>query len=180
MPIPLNANSISLRPITFKDTDNIVRWRNDPGVLKNFIDQRLITIEGHKQWLETMVFPGHVHQFIIETPVGSVGSVFLKDIDRVNQHAEFGIFIGEPSARGRGYGTISCRLACDYAFKNLCIERVFLRVLAENSSAIASYQKVGFIREGLFRKHVFVNGCYSDVVFMGILKAEYLDLFNET
>ncbi|MEG1557411.1 MAG: GNAT family protein [Oscillospiraceae bacterium] len=175
MKLTIDGDRLSIRPIERSDTGNIVRWRNTPEIVKNFIDRRPITQQSHQKWLETRVFTGDVVQFIItvkETGI-DIGSVFLRDIDKENRHCEYGIFIGELSAQGKGYGTEACRLACGYAFWTLGMHRVFLRVLAENRGAVKSYEKAGFVQEGIFRSHLFDGEKYHDIIFMGILGEEF-------
>lgn len=171
----LEDGNIRIRPIGMQDTDNVIRWRNSPQVQEHFIDQRPFTREGQEQWLMTQVEPGNVAQFIIELlPEGrAVGSVYLRDIDMTHGKAEYGIFIGEGAARGCGCGTKAAQLILNYAFKTLELHRVFLRVLADNSIAIGSYQKAGFVQEGCFRDGVCIKGQYVDLVFMSILKHEW-------
>ena len=48
------------------DTDNIVRWRNNPNVVKNFIFREPFTAEIHTKWMENKVKTGQVVQYIIE------------------------------------------------------------------------------------------------------------------
>lgn len=64
---------------------------------------------------------------------------------------EYGIFIGEESARGKGLGTETARLFTDFGFAGLHLHRISLRVLAENAAARRSYEKAGFVQEGIFR-----------------------------
>ena len=96
------SEKVYLKYITHEDTENIIRWRNKDNVRKNFLDQRPFTVESHTSWLENVVYTGRAAQFIIYEKEGDfpVGSVFLRDIDYQNKKAEFGIFIGEDSARG--------------------------------------------------------------------------------
>lgn len=171
----LRGEKISLRPIADADTENIVRWRNSPAVRANFLDQRLFTAESHRWWLKNRVETGEVAQFIVtRLDTGQdVGSVYLRDIDRDNGRCEYGVFLGEESARGLGLGSEACRLACRYAFGALGLRRVFLRVLADNAGAIRSYEKAGFRREGLLRAHVVLGGVPRDLVLMGLLAAEF-------
>ena len=162
---------IYLRLMTGQDTDNIVNWRNSDGVRKNFIYQALFTRESHENWIRTMVETGKVVQMII-CEVGTnrpVGSVYLRDIDETHQKAEYGIFIGEPDARGRGYGSAAAGLMIQYAFEELNLHRLFLRVYAENTQAIRSYEKAGFVKEAHLRDDVCIDGKYHDIVLMGIL-----------
>ena len=100
----LKENNLVLRPITESDTSLIVFWRNKESVKKNFLYRGDFTEETHRKWLEEKVKTGEVIQYIIEYKKQDVGSVYLRDIDYDNSSAEFGIFIGEDSARGKGIG----------------------------------------------------------------------------
>ena len=42
-------------------------------------------------------------------------------------------------------------------------------MLAENAAARRSYEKVGFVQEGIFRDMELLDGAYRDVVFMAKL-----------
>lgn len=164
---------VSIRPITPNDTDKIIAWRNNPRVRRNFIDQNLLTKEIHTRWLETVVNTGKAEQFIIEADGTGVGSVFLRDIDNAHKKAEFGIFIGEDGYAGKGVGTEAARKILEYAFDSIGLNKVFLRVLADNAAAIRSYEKCGFVREGCFREDVIAGGQFRDVVFMSMLKSDF-------
>ena len=108
----LTGTAVTLRPITDADTDLIVKWRNTPSVVQNFIFRQTFTPEMHRSWLATKVATGQVVQYIIVDKADGkpVGSVYYRDIDNHNRSAEYGIFIGEESARGKGLGTETARL----------------------------------------------------------------------
>ena len=176
----MKYNNVSLRNMTVEDTDNIIKWRNSPDVNINFIYRKPLTTEDHLSWIRNKVNTGEVVQFIIHSDNLNcdVGSVYLRDIDHNNRKAEFGIFIGESSARGHGIGRSAAKLILRYAFEELELNRVFLRVFARNEQAICSYKNAGFKYEGLFRQDVIVDGVKEDVVFMSILKEDYAGLQN--
>lgn len=162
------VSGIYLRLMTYDDTDSIVAWRNSDAVRQNFIYQQLFTKESHENWIRTMVETGKVVQMIIcdlatDKPLGSV---YIRDIDRNHNKAEYGIFIGEPGARGRGVGTASAKLMLRYCFEEGKLHRVFLRAFADNVQAIRSYEKAGFVREGLLKDDVCIEGQYRDIVWM--------------
>lgn len=163
------AAGIYLRLMTGDDTDLIVAWRNSDPVRKNFIYQEPFTREGHENWIRTMVETGKVVQMIIcDLATGMpLGSVYIRDIDRQHCKAEYGIFIGEESARGRGVGTAAAKLMLKYCFEEEGLHRVYLRALSENKQAIRSYEKAGFVREGLLKEDVCIEGEYRDIVWMG-------------
>jgi UDP-4-amino-4,6-dideoxy-N-acetyl-beta-L-altrosamine N-acetyltransferase len=166
---------IYLRPITDEDTDLIVKWRNSDAVRSRFIYRELFTPEGHTKWLRTVVDTGKAIQMILcdSATDQPLGSVFARDVDHKHNKAEYGIFIGEDSARGRGVGTAAAKLMLRYLFTEEGLHRVFLRVLSDNIAAIRSYEKAGFTREAYLRESVYLEGTYKDVILMAILEEEY-------
>ncbi|MBB3285959.1 MULTISPECIES: GNAT family protein [Rhizobium] len=70
-----------------------------------------------------------------------------------------------PAYRGQGLGRrlIEATLR---AARDVGIERVELSVYADNNRAIALYEKVGFVREGLARKSFRIDGRYKDTIHM--------------
>ena len=121
----LTGTAVTLRPITDADTDLIVKWRNTPSVVQNFIFRQTFTPEMHRSWLATKVATGQVVQYIIlDNADGKpVGSVYYRDIDNHNRSAEYGIFIGEESARGKGLGTETARLFTQFGVDTLHLHR---------------------------------------------------------
>ena len=73
-----------------------------------------------------------------------------------------------PAYRGRGIGLrlIQATLAQARVARFV---RVELDVHADNARAIALYEKVGFVREGVARDAVFIDGEYRDAINMAIV-----------
>ncbi|MBQ2802372.1 MAG: GNAT family N-acetyltransferase [Lachnospiraceae bacterium] len=162
------AVGIYLRLMTCEDTDLIVKWRNSDAVRRNFIYQALFTHESHENWIRTKVETGQVVQTIIcdiatDKPLGSV---YIRDIDRTHHKAEYGIFIGEEQARGRGIGTAAAKLMLRYCFEEEGLHRIYLRAFSDNEQAIRSYEKAGFVKEGCLRDDVCIDGKYRDIIWM--------------
>ena len=167
----INGERLSLRPITDADTDDVVRWRSDPEVRRFFLYRGPFTPEIHRAWLRDKVAAGKVIQYVIvERDSGrNVGSVYFRDVDPDNESAEYGIFIGEASARRRGIGTETAKLFTDFGLNVLHLHRISLKVLGGNEIARRSYEKAGFRTEGVFRDYVKLDGVFTDVVFMAKL-----------
>ena len=164
----IDLGPVYLRPITMEDTRRIVDWRNSDRVKKNFIYQKPFTEQGHRMWMETKVATGEVVQFILCETKGDrpVGSVYFRDIDRENNKAEYGIFIGEADAAGKGYGTLAAKGAVCYAEKTLKLHKLMLRVFADNTAAVKSYEKTGFIKEAYLKDEIKEGDGYRDVILM--------------
>lgn len=165
------GSTVYLSPIEMDDTEHIVRWRNEPSVLTNFVYRKPLRREDHETWMKTRVATGEVVQYIIQIRASEkkIGSVYFRDIDLENKSAEFGIFIGEEEERGKGYGTEATALFAEYGFTELNLHRVFLRVFEYNHQAITCYEHAGFAREGVFRDMVYIDGRFYNMVFMARL-----------
>ncbi len=78
----------------------------------------------------------------------SAGFLLLSGINATNRSADLGIRIGRETDRSQGVGTAAVALGLTYAWDHLNLVRVQLRVMAENTRAIAAYIAAGFTIEG--------------------------------
>ncbi|MFY0622566.1 MAG: GNAT family N-acetyltransferase [Pelagimonas sp.] len=99
----------------------------------------------------------------------------------------FGLFaeIGDPSGRielrrlglnriDGGLGRVFINELTDYAFDRLQAQRLWLDAVLENTRAQAVYDRAGFAREGIQRRH-WKRPCgdVSDLVLFGMLREEW-------
>ncbi len=131
-----------------------------------------------KDWLEKHREESQQNnfEFSIRTVQGDrlIGDVGLDGV--LWNHGDFfvGIGIGEREFWGKGYGTDAMRLILRYAFEELNLQRVSLNVFEYNPRAIRSYEKLGFIHEGRSRGVLRRDGRRYDLIYMGILRDEWL------
>ena len=105
-----------------------------------------------------------------------IGFVALHSVEWNNRAALLAIGIGEPEFLGQGYGTDALQLILRFAFHELNLYRVSLDVIASNTRAIRTYEKLGFQREGRMRAAVQRDGHRTDRIFMGLLRDEWSEL----
>ncbi len=65
------------------------------------------------------------------------------------------------------------RLALAFAFHELNLHRISLKVYQDNARAIRAYEKCGFQHEGRLRKARYRKGAYYDELIMSILQHEF-------
>ena len=82
-----------------------------------------------------------------------------------------GIILGDIESRGKGIGKIALELALKYTFNNLNLRKITLDVISDNKAAIALYEKVGFVEEGLLKKHFYFDSMYYDVKIMSLFNS---------
>jgi RimJ/RimL family protein N-acetyltransferase len=172
--------SVYLRELTRDDIKTINIWRND----KALVDQlganfHFINIETDEQWFDQYLKnrSNQIRMAIIEEKSTQfIGVIYLLDIDFINRTASAAYMIGEKKNQGKGYGTQAVIKILVHAFNNLNLNRVFGYWLEENKRSIHVAKKCGFIEEGVMRHHVYKNGGYKDLLIMGVLKEEFIQL----
>ena len=106
----------------------------------------------------------------------SIGTVFLRNVDKVNGSGVVGIFIGDRRYLGQGYGTDALNALVDLGFGELRLERIELEVFDYNARAMRSYEKSGFQTDAILRRARFHRGAHHDVHLMSILRGDWLAL----
>jgi RimJ/RimL family protein N-acetyltransferase len=120
--------------------------------------------------------PPSEYLFGIRTLQGErlVGFIDLEGAMFPSGDAFVGIGVGEREFWSKGYGTDAMRVILRYAFQELNLRRVSLDTFEYNPRAVRSYEKAGFIHEGRMREFLHRDGQRFDLLFMGILREEWL------
>ncbi|WP_341913863.1 GNAT family protein [Ferrovibrio terrae] len=160
--------------------------REDLPLYANWIDNREATKfmetgwrPAHETELEAIFktsteAPDHAIFTIIDKASNkAIGVAGLYLIHWICRRAEFRILIGDSAALGRGYGSEACDRIIAYGFEHLNLELIYLGVNCANIRAVRSYEKSGFVTEGIRRKLIYRNGQYYDAQMMSILREEY-------
>jgi RimJ/RimL family protein N-acetyltransferase len=105
-----------------------------------------------------------------------IGTIFLRDVDKVNGSGTVGIFLGDRRYLGQGYGTDALNALEDFGFGELRLERIELEVFDYNTRAIRSYVKAGFQTDAVLRHARFHRGAHHDVHIMSILRDDWIAL----
>lgn len=171
----LRSARIHLRPVTLDDTDRMIAWRNNPFILDTVFNPRPITREQHEAWYHQLINNSERIEFIIawndsSEPIGRIG---LDHIDYHNQKAEYSISIGETGAWGKGLGAEATHLVLDYGFRELNLNKIYLKVFEENQRAVQLYKKMGFVAEGVLAEEYFKQGEFKTILYMSILRKNY-------
>lgn len=164
---------LTLRNVRVSDRDLVLGWRNQPEVSRWMFTDHVITVEEHAVWFAAMLEDPNVRYWIIELDHVPQGVVHLTSIASIHQRCEWGIYLGETTARGTGAGEAASFLSLDAAFSELRMERVTCEVLATNERALGLYERIGFRREGCLRSYVTKGSVRHDVLVMSILRPEW-------
>jgi len=162
-----------LSPVDVNDAEKFTEWLNDLEVTRNLtLYDKSISLGAEKEILEGLS-KTHTYSIIDIGTDELIGNCGYVGLDHLNQAGEVGIFIGDKSYWGKGYGTEALSLLIDYGFQALNLHNIFLNVLSFNARAIKSYEKIGFRVIGRRREALLRGAERHDKVFMDILRADF-------
>lgn len=177
----VHGEKIMLREYMIEDLPSARAWVNDEQVT-GMLSHRFLppqTYDMTEEYYRAVISGSAAgyHFVIADKQSGDyIGQVDLFNLQQIDRTVDMGIVIGNPRDFGKGYGSEAVSLVLRFAFQDANLRRVCLTVDADNPRAIRVYEKNGFVREGVLRKHNFVRGAYRDIVQMGILREEWRDL----
>jgi RimJ/RimL family protein N-acetyltransferase len=175
------GKNIRLRPIDRDDLPRFVLWFADPEVRAHLAQYRPLSLEQETRWFEQNLASEDTQAWAIDALPGGteskswehIGGCGYHAIDWRNRSGEIGILIGVKAYWNLGYGTDAVRTLVAWGFSTLNLNRVFLRVYADNPRGIRCYEKVGFQLEGRLRQDNFHDGAYRDTLVMAVLRENW-------
>ncbi len=173
--INIEGELVALGPLRRDLLATYHRWISDFGTGRTLgFPPRPMTIEQETAWYDGRAVEGEASFTIYERPaLRPIGNTGLHGVDHRNRSAVFGIMIGEPDCRGKGYGTEATRLMLDYAFTALGLHNVLLTCYEFNFAGRRAYAKAGFKEIGRRRQCRWLNGRLWDEIFMDCLATEF-------
>ena len=167
---------IYLRPLEpAQDNHLYSTWMNDEEIRRYFSIYPTSDTRG-KERLELLYKDGKHIIFGVALNADNrlIGLVGLKDINYINQSAEFYNIIGDRSAWGKGYGTEATNLMIRYGFMELNLNRIQTQDMEDNIGGWRADEKAGFKYEGTLREVILRFGKYNNVRVYSLLRSEYL------
>jgi len=172
----MRGKIVHIRILEKSDIPLTQKWINDPEISDIMGYLPVLSLENQFDWFDKI--KNDKSRFIFAICLNEdgrqIGNVGLGNIDYINRHAMFNIFIAERENRGKGIGLESTILVLSFAFSRLNLNKIYLQTSERFSEAIKMYTKIGFSQEGVLRQHYFTNGKYEDKILFSILKEEYL------
>jgi RimJ/RimL family protein N-acetyltransferase len=108
-----------------------------------------------------------------------LGFVRIEGIEWTHGAGALNLAIGDPSERGKGFGSESLKLILGFAFQELNLHRLSAVVGEDNPGALRFFMKHGFVEEVRRRKALLRDGQTWDSIHLGILRSEWLALVDE-
>ena len=177
-PLPtIRGELVYLRPAEREDIDLFVRWFADAETTRYLATRAPFSKAMEEKWFESMVEQQGKRQYhfviCLLADDRAIGTAGFHHVNQEDGHATFGISIGEKAEWSKGYGTDALRAICGFGFGELRLERIELDVYITNLRAQRSYEKAGFVSEGILRHAQFADGAFQDLRRMSLLREEW-------
>jgi RimJ/RimL family protein N-acetyltransferase len=173
----VEGRRVVLRDLSLGDSRLIHDWTNDPEINRFLLEGFPRTHKDIERFINSqMTNADPINRALAvarRDNLTSIGFVGCFNIDWHARAAELGVILGSKEHLGKGYGTEAVTLLLKFAFDELGLHRLFLRVFDFNERAIQSYRKCGFVEEGRLREAYYRDGAYFDIIMMSILEEEY-------
>ena len=144
----INGHKVILCPKTLDEARRDYRWQKDselmafsgyPRLEENFAQYLTHCLSAYKKQPSREIFTiktisGHEH----------IGNCAVYDVDHSKNEAQIGILIGEREYWDLGYGADAVNSLVEHVFKDMDIQRIYLRTREDNLRARACFEKCGF------------------------------------
>ncbi len=162
---------VILRALEPEDLERCYRWMNDPNIVRTLKSRYPMPFHLEAQWLENAVRESFDQRhFAIERKDNRthIGNASIHEIDWVSRTAQFGLFIGDPTAWNRGFGSDAVRTLVQFAFIEMNLRKLRIHVFDYNERAKHVLAAAGFVQEGKLEREYFREGTYHDLVILSV------------
>jgi RimJ/RimL family protein N-acetyltransferase len=154
-----------------------LKWRNDPRVYRWCRQHSPISEAHHTAWLKRIEDDPTLEMFGVHVAMkGPVGVCGLTSIDRVNQKAEFSLYIASDH-QGKGYGEKALYTLTRHGHEAFNIVRIWGESF-DGNPAIRMFERLGYKYEGALRKAYFREGRFIDSHIYSCLRGELKDVLS--
>jgi RimJ/RimL family protein N-acetyltransferase len=158
---------VILRAFERDDAERCYRWMNDPNIVRTLKSRYPIAFQNEIQWLESAMHGNASERhFAIERKDDRthIGNASIHEIEWVSRVGVIGLFIGEPTAWNRGFGSDAIRTLVRFAFDEMNLQKLRIHVFDYNDRAKHVLETQGFVQEGRLRREFYRDGTYHDIV----------------
>jgi UDP-4-amino-4,6-dideoxy-N-acetyl-beta-L-altrosamine N-acetyltransferase len=152
------------------DQEMVMNWRARPEVADFMLTEVRPDLAAQRRWFAGVKdSPGAIY-WIIEHQARPVGVINLAEIDRVNRHATWGLYIGERMDSPIG-GMIPVYFYNHvFARADLNLHKLHGKVLETNTPMLKMHELCGYRTVGVHLDHVWRHGRFHNVHVVELLR----------
>ncbi|MBL4898829.1 MAG: GNAT family N-acetyltransferase [Colwellia sp.] len=150
-------------------------WLNDPEVNKYLESGGDYSLEKLNDYLTGVESRDDLLFWAIHLKSNDkhIGNIKIDPVNLKHGLAEYGILMGDRTEWRHGYAQEASNTVIEYMFTVLNCRKITLGFVADHVAALNLYLKLGFVHEGLYRKHFDYGHEYCDVIRMALFNSRY-------
>lgn len=161
-----------IRALEETDLQFVHHLNNEYSIMSYWFEEPYQSLSELQTLYKKHILDESERRFIIEEDNIRFGVVELVEINFIHRNCEIQIII-DPQYSGKGYAKSAFKMAIDYAFLVLNLNKIYLFVDVNNSKAVHIYESNNFKIEGTLKEQFYTRGSYSDCHVMGLLKKDW-------
>ena len=150
-------------------TQNYLGWMRDEDIIQ-FMEcrEKTYALEGLKDYTRMVGESHNDFLFGIYTSDDNVhiGNIKIGEINQLHKFGNLGLMIGGKIFWGKGYGTEAVKLATEYAFHKLRLNKLLAGIYENNTGCYKAFLKAGYNEVGRLKKHRLYKDEYVDQIIM--------------
>lgn len=173
-------HGVELHPLDRTYCEIIRSWRNDPAIYTWCRQSDVITDMEQLTWYDRQAVDQTIKMYAIKTDVDSirlrkeksiVGVCGFTSIDRLNQRAEFSLYIA-PEYHRKGFARRALTTLFTHGFMNLNLNLIWGETFQGNPAA-KLFEEIGMKKEGIRRQFYFKGGRFIDCFLYSVIRYEW-------
>ncbi|UWG98864.1 GNAT family N-acetyltransferase [Dehalobacter sp. DCM] len=163
-----------IRPLDPEDLDSLYDWYNDPEFSYYTSGNWPLATLLRREEIERRFYDEDPNRYAITDLEGRlIGTIGFDQVNIPARSARLFIGIGDKLLWGKGYGSDALRTFIRYLFRQWNFHRLTVETWKRNERAVACYEKLGFVTEGILRDAYYVDGEYEDAILLGLLRQDF-------
>jgi RimJ/RimL family protein N-acetyltransferase len=163
----LEGKNVNLTIVEKEDLPLLKEWRNNIEFIGEYQSTSQKTIRDLEKEYDELT---EGQWFFIEKKDGAkIGTISYRPVF-TTQEIGYALL---PTERGKSYCSEAVKIMVDYLFLSKNIVRIQAHTDARNMASQRVLEKIGFKKEGTFRKELFVRGEWRDSCTFSILREEW-------
>ena len=175
----LESERLLLKPIEEEDIYELLEIRWDRDVMSLSLHEPISRRE-QLEWFRSLTRKDlALSVFLKENgELRLMGTIGLYNINMRHQRAVFRMRLAL-EAQGKKIGFKAGRMLMEYGFNVLNLQKICGDQFAYNKAAVTFCRHLGFVEEGVLRRHFYQDGEFRDVSFVGLLKDDFFRTMSE-
>lgn len=149
-------------------------WRNDYKIWKWCRQNDSLDPLKHEKWFEKISSDASIEMYGIYDSQKIVGVCGLTDIDRINQRAEFSLYIA-PEYQRMGLARSALKTLLAHGFMNQNLNTIWGETF-DGNHAFLMFTSIGMKYEGSRRNFYYKEGKFINANLVSMTKEEYMEV----